>query len=193
LLFQDKPLSVLYIEECLINPPVFPGTKDISSYLNELHFAALAGYATKAQLSEQVGGVLGSLASKFVIAACIVSVRTEFGKKREIRKLNSAMKTLEGKLGGYSNKSWSLDQYPWGGNIDLERVAIGMAKNQQFLSMSTEPDVVLEYELNVGTHFVAFRYQVMRNFTPSYLREKLWEGIKQVTRVSLDSEGQPIR
>jgi hypothetical protein len=128
-----------------------------------------------------------------VIAACIVSVRTEFGKKREIRKLNSAMKTLEGKLGGYSNKTWNLDQYPWGGNLDLECVAIGMAKNQQFLFMSTQPDVVLEYELNVGKHFVAFRYQVMSNFAPSYLRDKLWEGIKQVTGVSLDIGGQPIK
>ena len=193
MLFQDKPLSVLYIEECLINPPVFPGTENLTTYLNELNSAALAGYATKAQLSAEVGGVLGSLASKFVMAACIVSVRTEIGKKREIRKLSTAMNILEGKLGGYSDKTWNSLQYPWGGTLDNDVIAINMAESQRFLALSTQPDVVLEYELNVGAHLVAFRYQVMRNFAPSLLRDKLWDAIKQVTGVSLDSNGQPIK
>lgn len=193
MLFQDKPLSVLYFEECLINPPIFPGTQDLTSYLNDLHFAAIAGFAKNDQLSEEVGSVLGSLADKFVIAACIISVRTQLGSKREIRRLNSAMETLEGKLGLYIDKTWNLHQYPWSSKLDKEKVAIAMTKAQQFLTLSTEPDVVLEYEMNVGAHLVAFRYQVMGNFAPSFLQEKLWEGIKQVTGVSLDSNGLPTR
>ena len=44
MLFQDKPLSVIYVEECLINPPVFPGTQDLTTYLNEVHLLALGGF-----------------------------------------------------------------------------------------------------------------------------------------------------
>jgi hypothetical protein len=161
--------------------------------LNELQILAQGGFNNKTQTSERAGEILGSLASKFLIATCIISVRTQFGKKREIRKLNSALNTLEVKLGLYSDKAWTLDQHPWGGELDNQSVAIGMGKSQRFLISSTEPDVVLAYELNVGSHLVDFRYQVMRNFAPSYLREKLWEGIKQVTGVTLNNEGLPIK
>ena len=193
MLFQDKPLSVFYFEECLINPPVFPGTQDLTAYMNQLHLLATGGFASKSQTSERAGEVLGSLAVKFVIAACIISVRTQYGKQREIRKLNSAMNTLEEKIGSYSDRAWSLDQHPWGGTLNDEMVAMGMAKNLSFLTAATQSDVVLENELNVGSHLVAFRYQVMGNFAPSFLREKLWEGIKRVTGVSLDGNGQPIK
>ena len=190
-LFQDKPQSVIYIEECLINPPVFPGTQNLTSYLDELHLLSLGGFENTRKISEMAGEVLGSLANKAVLAACIIAVRTQLGSKREIRKLNTAFETLLAKSGNYGSKTWSLNQHPFGGELDKHRVAIGMSKSQKFLALSTEPDVVLEYELNVGSHLVAFRYEIMKNFSPSYLRDKLWDGIKQVTGVTLDSDGLP--
>ena len=192
MLFQDKPLSVIYVEECLINPPVFPGTQDLTTYLNEVHLLALAGFESSSEISERVGEVLGSLATKIVLAVCIFAVRTELGSKRETRRLNSALNLLSEKSGHYSGMAWSVDQHPFGGELDSRSVAIGMSKSQKMLALSTQPDVVLEYELNVGSHLVAFRYQVMRNFAPSYLRDKLWEGIKEMTGVSLDSDGSAI-
>ena len=192
MLFQDKPLSVIYVEECLINPPVFPGTQDLTTYLNEVHLLALGGFESRSEISERVGEVLGSLATKNVIAMCILAVRTELGSKREARNLNSAFKLLLEKSGHFSDVAWYVDQHPFGGELDSRSVAIGMSKSQKMLALSTQPDVVLEYELNVGAHLVAFRYQVMRNFAPSYLRDKLWEGVKEMTGVSLDSDGSPI-
>ena len=192
MLFQDKPLSVIYVEECLINPPVFPGTQDLTTYLNEVHLLALGGFESRSEISERVGEVLGSLAEKMVIATCIVAVRAELGSKRETRRLNSAFELLLEKSGHYSGMAWSVDQHRFGGELDSRSVAIGMSKSQKMLVFATQPDVVLEYELNVGTHLVAFRYQVMRNFAPSYLRDKLWEGVKEMTGVSLDSDGSPI-
>ena len=96
------------------------------------------------------------------------------------------------KSGHFSDVAWYVDQHPFGGELDSRSVAIGMSKSQKMLALSTQPDVVLEYELNVGAHLVALRYQVMRNFAPSYLRDKLWEGVKEMTGVSLDSDGSPI-
>jgi hypothetical protein len=190
-LFQDKPQSVIYIEECLINPPVFPGTQSLTGYMNEVHLLSLGGFENREEISERVGEVLGSLATMAVLATCIIAVRTQSGSKREIRKLNSAFETLLTKLGIYRDMAWSLNQHPFGGELDKQSVAIGMLKSQRFLASSTEPDVVLESEFNVGPHLVAFRYEIMKNFPPSFLREKLWEGIKEITGVTLDSQGLP--
>ena len=192
MLFQDKPQSVIYIEECLINPHVLTGTQDLTTYLNEVHLLALGGFESRSEISDRVGEVFGSLAIKNVIAACILVVRTELGSKREVRKLNSAFELLLEKSGHYSDMAWSIDQHPFGDELESRRVAIAMSKSQKMLALSTQPDVVLEYELNVGSHLIAFRYQVMRNFAPSYLRDKLWEGIKEMTGVSLDLDGSPI-
>ena len=191
MLFQDKPLSLIYVEECLINPPVFPGTQSLTGYLNEVRLLSLGGFESKREISERAGEVLGSLASKAVLATCVIAVRTEAGSKREIRKLNAAFENLLVKLGTYRDMVWSLNQHPFGGDLDMQSVAIGMSKSQRLLTSSTEPDVVLQYELNVGAHLVAFRYEIMKNFPPSYLREKLWEGIKEMTGVSLDSQDLP--
>lgn len=192
MLFQDKPLSVIYFEECLINPPVFPGTQDLTGYLNELRYLALGGFENNKAISERAGEVFSSLTSKLIIATCIIAVRSQSGSKREKKKLNSAFETLLGKCGRYSGKIWNLDQHPFGGELDNEKVAIGMAKGLNFLVSSAGPGVVLENELGVGNHLVEFRYQVMRNFPPSYLRDKLWESIKEITGISLNSEGLPL-
>lgn len=193
MLFQDKPLSVLYFEKCLINPPVFPGAMDQTSYLDELHFLSLSGTKSAQQMSERVGEVLGSLAIKSIIAAAIVAVRQQYGNKREVRKLNSVYETLLEKMGYYSGLARTVTQHPYGDKLHMESVAIGMSKGLKFLTFSAQPDVVLEYELEVGPHLVAFRYEIMKNFPPSYLRDKLWEGIKEMTGVTLDIDGHPVK
>lgn len=192
MLFQDKPLSVIYVEECLINPPAFPGTQDLTTYLNEVHLLALGGFESRSEISERVGEVLGSLAVKIVLASCIVGIRTTLGSKREIRKLNAAFNILMKKSADYVSMAWSVDEHQFGGELDRKSVAIGMSKNMKMLAQSTQPDVRLEYEMNVGAHLVSLRHQVMKNFAPSYLKDKLWEGIKGMTGVSLDLDGSPI-
>lgn len=184
-IFQDKPQSLIYFERCLISPPVFPGTLDLTSYLQELHFAAAAGYKTKEEISELAGEVFGSLAIRLIIGQCIFAVRSTKGSRRESRLLKSALSSLEEKINFYSYRTWGVNSHPWGSGLEMQNVAIGMVKALKYLEFAREEDTVLDSELEVGEHLIEFRSEIMRTFEYDFLKEKIIEGIFVITGVQL--------
>ena len=63
----------------------------------------------------------------------------------------------------------------------MKIVSDSAAKSSKFLLSARDPDVVLEYELNVGQHIRAVRVNAVNAFAPRRLQELLYDGIEEFT------------
>ena len=194
MIFRDKPLSALYIDLCLTNPPAFPGTFDTTRYIDNLHYETLGGTLTLEEISERVGEIWGSVCSKVVIATCIVSYNSKIANNFEKKSLKKSFDkflqkqnniiNLTRHIGKAQNNVLEIE----GREIELPDIKLdtkiltdSAAKSSQFLLSARNPDVVLEYERTVGEKFRALRVSALNEFSPVSVREKLHDGIEELT------------
>lgn len=194
MIFRDKPISVIYINSCLTNPPVFPGTINTNVYLEQLHFEVLGGEKSAEEISQIVGEIWGVICVKVVIATSIIGVRADNASNHEKKSLEKALEkllkkqkeliTLIRSIGFLENNTIRIQ----GQDIELFRLKLDMnivsesaAKSAQFLLSARDPDIVLEYELNVGKDIRSVRIDSVNSFAPSRLQEYLYDGIEELT------------
>lgn len=165
--------AILYFDRCLINPPIFPGTLKSEDYLRELGYEYAGGFKDLNLVSERVGEVLGAALVKVVIAVCINTVTQESCTKSEIRQLEKKnMKVYENK-----NKLVLSWQY----QLNMERAAVGAARNLDYLIEAGKPEVTLQNEMDVTSFIRDYRYECMREFSPGRLQELLFDEIVGLT------------
>ena len=194
MIFRDKPISVFYIDSCLINPPAFPGTVDTNLYLEQLHFEALGGVKSLEEISEIVGEIWGIICVKVVIATSIVGVCSDTAsnyekkslekvldkllkKQKETISLTRSIRFLEDNTIKFQVQNNELPQL----KLDMKIVSDSAAKSSKFLLDARNPDIVLEYELNVGQHIRSVRVNALNAFAPRRLQELLYDGIEEFT------------
>ena len=194
MIFRDKPISVIYIESCLINPPAFAGTFHTNLYLEQLHFEVLGGDKSLEEISEIVGEIWGIICVKVVIATSIIGVCSDTASNHEKKSLEKVLDKLLKKqketisltrsIGFLEDNTIKVQ----GQNIELPQLKLDMkivsdsaAKSSKFLLSARDPDIVLEYELNVGQHIRAVRVNAVNAFAPSRLQELLYDGIEELT------------
>jgi hypothetical protein len=193
-IFRDKPISVIYIDSCLINPPAFPGTLNTNLYLEQLHFEALGGDKSAEEISEIVGGIWGTICVQVVIATSICAFYSESASNHEKKSLEKVLEKLTNKqkqvitltrsIGFLENNTIRVQ----GQDIELPQLKLDMkivsafaAQSSQFLLNARDPKTVLEYELNVGQHIRSVRINAVNAFAPSKLQELLYDGIEELT------------
>ena len=194
MIFRDKPISVIYIESCLINPPAFAGTIHTNLYLEQLHFEVLGGDKSLEEISEIVGEIWGIICVKVVIATSIIGVCSDTASNHEKKSLEKVLDKLLKKqketisltrsIGFLEDNTIKVQ----GQNIELPQLKLDMkivsdsaAKSSKFLLSARDPDNVLEYELNVGQHIRSVRINAVNSFAPSRLQELLYDGIEELT------------
>jgi hypothetical protein len=193
-IFRDKPISVMYIERCLINPPLFPGTISSNHYLEQLHLEVLGGNKSVEEISEIVGEIWGSICVKVVIAISIVSFSSDTASNYEKKSLGKVLDKLLKKqkeiisltrsIGFFEDNSFRVQgQYielPKF-KLDMKIVSDSAAKSSKFLLSARDPDNVLEYELNESQHIRSVRINALNAFAPRRLQELLCDGIEEFT------------
>lgn len=166
-------ISVNYFNQCLINPPVFPGTLGVAPYLAEISHQHVAGTRSEEEISEIIGETLGSLAVGKVIALCINTYVNENSNPGEIR-------ALDKKFDEFIRKYDLLSQsYPY--RLDMKKVALGAARNLDYLLSAGKVNVRMRSEMRVGGEYCQLRYFAVREFSPVRLRELLYEEIENLT------------
>ena len=194
MIFKDKPLSVMYFEECLINPPTYPGTLNMIQYLDKLHFETIGGFYSVEEISDRIGDIYAEVCIKTVIASCITSIREVSGSKSEIKALNKLVNVLTKKQLTYISlvrQIGSTGNNPIKVNnsiisipdikLDMEIVADSAAKGLRVLLDSRQPDIIMESEMNVTEDFRKFRYESMNKIAPSTLKKVFYDGIHELT------------
>jgi hypothetical protein len=169
----DASTALQYFEKCLIKPATFPGTLKPEDYLREISYQFAGGIRDLSETSEIVGEVLGAELVKVVIALCIWSVAEETCSPSEARKLKKALEKV------YANANKVVKNWPY--ELDMERVAVGAARNRDYLIGAGKPKVTLQSEINTGSDFSNLRYLCVREWSPARLRELLFERIEEVT------------
>jgi hypothetical protein len=169
----DARTSLQYFEKCLIKPPTFPGTLKPQDYLREISYEFAGGMRDLIEVSEIVGEVIGAEMVKVVIAQCIWAAIDEEFSPRDSRKVEKALVKV------VSNSNQVMKSWPY--QLDMERVAVGAARNLKYLVGAGKPKVTLQNELNVGSDLTDLRYQCVREYSPVRLRELLFERIAEVT------------
>ena len=169
----DASIAVKYFEKCLIKPPAFPGTLKPEDYLREISYEFAGGTRNLIEVSEIVGEILGAEMVKIVIAQCIWAAVDEDCSPGDSRKVEKALE----KVVISSNRIMKC----WPYQLDMERTAVGAARNLNYLIDAGKPKVTLQNELNLGSDFSDLRYKCVREYSPVRLRELLFERIVEVT------------
>lgn len=194
MIFRDKPISVIYIDSCLINPPAFPGAINTNLYLEKLHFEVLGGDKSAEEISEIVGEIWGVICVKVVIATSIIGVYSDTAsnhekkslekvldkllkKQKELITLTRSITFLENNTIRVQGQNFELPQL----KLDMKIVSESAAKSSQFLLNARDPNTVLEYEVNVGQQIRSVRINAVNAFAPSRLQELLYDGIEELT------------
>ena len=173
--FFNNYISVNYFNQCLINPPVFPGTLGTAQYLAEISYQHVSGTRPEGEISEIVGETIGSLAVGKIVALCINTYVNENSNPAEIR-------ALDKKFDEFICKYDMLSQsYPY--QLDMKKVAFGAARNLNYLLSAAKMDVRMQSEMRVCGEYCQLRYLAVREFSPARLRELLYEEIENLTGV----------
>ena len=194
MIFRDKPISVLYFQECLINPPTYPGTLNTIQYLDKLHFDTIGGLYSVEEISERIGDIYAGVCIKNVIASCIIESSESSGNKSETKALYKLLNVLTKKqrtyisltrqIGSMGNNSIKVNNSKISIpdiKLDMEVVADSAAKGLKILIDARQPDIIMEGEMNVAEDFWKFRYKIMNNNAPSALKFCLYDGIHELT------------
>ncbi len=169
----DTPTVIQYFEKCLIKPPKFPGTLKPQDYLREISYEFAGGTRGLIEVSEIVGEIIGAEMVKIVIAQCIWAAVDDECSPRDSRKVEKALEKV------VSSSNRIMNSWPY--QLDMERVAVGAARNLNYLIGAGKPKVTLQNELNLDSDFSDLRYQCVREYSPVRLRELLFERIAEVT------------
>lgn len=175
MLFRDKSPEVIYFEECLINPPTFPGTLPTARYLDEVAIELIAGYKTLDTASEIVGEVWGTMCANIVIASCIASEVMENGTKRDAKAIDAAFNKLISKQNQIKSHSPS--------RLNMYLVSEAASRSLRYLISGGQPNTVLQTEMSVTSDIQNVRYLAVKQYAPSRLREYLYDGIESLTGI----------
>ena len=179
MLFRDKPASVLYLENCLMHPPTFPGTLSEYDYLREVHFEAIGGFKNQTEVSEIVGDLWGGICAKITIAIIIVSVRSLECGKSEKKSLDKSLDYLTERQSSVLLNAKAIG-HPY---FELDKdLVIKRAENSlPFLMSGREPKVVLQYEMQTTNQIRQVREDAMSKVPPSLILRTFMEGISSFT------------
>jgi hypothetical protein len=169
----EASTALKYFEKCLIKPATFPGTLKPEDYLREISYEFAGGTRDLTEVSEIVGEIAGAELVKVVIAHCIWAAVDDECSPRDSRKVEKALEKV------VSSSNRIMKSWPY--QLDMERMAVGAARNLNYLIGAGKPKVTLQNELNLGSDFSNFRYQCVREYSPVRLRELLFERIVEVT------------
>lgn len=175
MIFKGKSAVVIYFEQCLINPPTFQGTLPTEKYLDQVTVEFISGYRTLEEVSEIVGEVWGTMCANLVIAGCIASVALETCTKNEakvIDKLFDKLVTKQNRLMQYSPSE-----------LYLNLASQGAAKSLRYLIDAGQQNTILQSELSVSREIQDIRYNALKQYAPSVLREYLYDGIESLTGI----------
>jgi hypothetical protein len=158
-------LALTYFDTCLIKPPVFPGTLSPDKYLLEIGYEFLGGFKDLELVSERVGEVIGSALVAVIIGQCIntVTQEKEACTKRDIRDLDKALEKV------YEKKDKLIKSWPY--QLNMNKTAVGAARNLNYLIQSGKPNVTLQSEMNASTLVTRYRFKCVSEFSPARLRE----------------------
>lgn len=186
----------MYFQECLINPPTYPGTLNTNQYLDQLHFDTIGGRYSVQEISERIGDIVAGICIKNVIASSIIESSESSGSKSETKALYKLLNVLTKKqmsitslarqIGSMGNNSINVNNSKISipdVKLDMEIVADSAAKGLRILLDAREPDIILESEMEVNDDFRKFRYKILNNNAPSVLKFGLYDGIKELTGV----------
>ena len=165
--------AIVYFDSCLINPPIFPGTSKPEDYLRELGYEFAGGFKDLNLVSEKVGEVIGAELVKVVIALCINTVTQETCTKSEVRQLAKRLEKI------YENKNKLVRSWPY--QLNMERVAVGAARNLSYLINAGKPKVTLQTEMGATSFIGEYRYECVGEYSPGRLRELLFDEIVGLT------------
>ncbi len=180
-MFRDKPSSVIYIEECLLNPPIFPGTLNTLEYIKELSLEFNQGKKSSNEISEIVGEIWGASCINVIIANSILFNSALSGNKREIKAVRKVRELLMLKVENIVGQTKAL----WSSTLDMHIVANGAAKNFDILITVGDVDSILGFELYVDENIRLARRVAVSNFSPTTLRTYLEDGIFALTGIKL--------
>jgi len=168
-------LALRYFDTCLIKPPVFPGTINPEKYLLEIGYEFSAGYKELDTVSEIVGETIGAGLVSVVIGLCIntVTQEQESCSKRDVRDLEKALAKV------YEKKNKLVTNWPY--QLNMERTAVGAARNLNYLIGAGKKNVTLQSEMNVSKMFKDYRYKCVSEFSPARLQELLFDEIIGLT------------
>jgi hypothetical protein len=169
----DASDALQYFEKCLIKPAPFPGTLKPEDRLREVSYEFAGGTRDLIEVSEIVGEILGAQMVKVVIAQCIWATIDDECSPRDSRKVEKALEKV------VSSSNRIMKSWPY--QLDMERTAVGAARNLNYLIGAGKPKVTLQDELNLGSDFSDLRYKCVREYSPVRLRELLFERIVEVT------------
>ena len=170
---MDSSVALQYFTKCLIKPAAFPGTLKPEEYLREISYEFAGGFRDLKEVSEIVGEIVGAEMVKVVIAQCIWATIDEECSPRDSRKVEKALEKV------VSNSNRIMKSWPY--QLDMERMAVGAARNLNYLIGAGKPKVTLQNEMNLGSDFSDLRYKCVREYSPVRLRELLFERIVEVT------------
>lgn len=171
----EVDLAIKYFSNCLINPPVIPGTRKADDYLAEIGYEFSSGLRDLDTVSEIVGETLGAELVKVIIGLCIntVTQENEQCSKRDLRDLAKALEKV------YENKDKLIKFWPY--KLNMERSAVGAARNLNYLISAGKKNVTLQSEMNVNKLFAEYRYKCVSEFSPARLQELLFDEIIGLT------------
>ncbi len=191
MIFKSKTNSIIYFENCLLNPPVFPGTLSSEKYLTELHFEALGNFKSDNELSELVGEVIGTICTNIIIGVAILEVSRLLDSKNEVKKLENLFQLLIEKekrhIAMALNVGNITDEYSTIRGIKLpsstlnkQVMANSASRNLRYLISARNDDVRLESEMGIVDSIRAVRINALNQLPPSLLKRKLFEGINEI-------------
>lgn len=192
MIFSNPSLAANYFDDCLINPPIFPGTVSTLRYLDQLHLEAIGGQLDTEELSVRIGEVIGSIARKTVVAILILTLEQSVGSKESARKLNKKFEQFVSKnqeevhvalrqVGKTAQARTSIGNFDLTINLDLEKVTIIAAQSLEYLIAGQKPDITFEEEIRVTPSIKVVRENALNLVPPSQLRKMLFEGISELT------------
>ena len=133
----------------------------------------VSGYRTLEEISEIVGEVWGTMCANLVIAGCIASEAMESCSKAEVKSIDNAYNKLISK----QNKLKQHGPH----QLYLNIASKGAAKSLRYLIDAGQENTVLQSELSVGRNIQDVRYNALKQYAPSVLREYLYDGIESLT------------
>ena len=174
---KELNLALNYIDYCLISSPTPSGFLNSEDHLQEITLEFKSGFRDTDNYSESIGVIIGGESVKIVIALVISTCLSEILP-------TAALSKYQDKLSKLYDKRDKLIKTA-ARQINLQFVAQGMLKNQDYLVQSRRNDIFLQFESEASADLVNFRHKCVSSFSPAQLLESFQEEIESITGIRL--------
>ena len=164
MLFKDKPLSVIYIEEVLLRPKkILP-----IELADEESFFNIMGTGNPLEREVLIGEFLGSLLSRRIIAKGIYLGSRD---KVNLKKNKQLFKILSDLDKDIDNKIFFALKHAEG--LSSENIGNNAMKSLDYLFGTREKDTILWHEQGLSINMIEFRYKNMSQMSPDFIKDSL--------------------